>query len=79
MCILCRVYKFPPDRVVQESRVLVDIQLMRSIIQSGCLKKKGEERKTLAALDEELQRFDAHPELCLQPLFEMTVAFFSQL
>ena len=50
----------------KKSRASMDITMIMFIITEGYLKKKVEERRTLATLDEELQRLQLHLERALR-------------
>ena len=72
LCASCNEYA-THFKIEWGGRTEVEVKTIESWM-PDYLKKKPEERKTLADLNEMLTKFDLRPEQCLRPMSEMTPA-----
>lgn len=75
ICKFCFEYSQWASTNWATTRTSVDIQTIARIIEESFLKKKPEERGTMADLDASLQRMDLQPLRCLRPITEMNPIF----
>lgn len=75
ICKFCFEYSEWASTDWATTRTSVDIQTIAGIIEKSFLKKKPEERDTMADLDEALQQMELQPLQCLRPLSEMNPIF----